>query len=78
MVESSSVDYNQFTHPGLRKMLHSIGFSQVHGLYELLEPDDLVGGGRPRRWALVIVRRLPVARLAVETFSNGTHFYCVK
>jgi len=78
VVESSSIDYNQFTHSGLRKMLHSIGFSQVYGLYELLEPDDLVRSGRPRRWALKLIRRLPVLRLAVETFANGTYFYCVK
>lgn len=78
VVDSSSIDYNQFTHPGLRRALHASGVSQVHGHYELLRPGDLVRGGRLQRLALEMIQRLPVLRAAVETFAAGAQFYCVK
>lgn len=78
VVDSASIDFHQFTHPGLRRMLRDAGFSRSLSIYELLDVDDLNDRSARRALALRACRAAPPLRHLVETFAGGTSFYCVK
>jgi 2-polyprenyl-3-methyl-5-hydroxy-6-metoxy-1,4-benzoquinol methylase len=72
------IDFNQFTHPGLRRGFERAGFSQVLDIIEMLDPDNLRD---PRPWKKIVIRGLrwfaPVKHLAL-TFAPYTTFLCIK
>jgi SAM-dependent methyltransferase len=78
VIDAASIDFHQFTHPGLRRMLREAGFSRSLSIYELLDVDDLNDRSARRALALRACKALPPLRHLVETFAGGTSFYCVK
>ena len=78
IVESAGMDFHQFTHPGLRRMLGEIGFNRVVSIYELIDVDDLNHRSTPRILAMRAYKALPALRHVIEAFADGTSFYCVK
>jgi hypothetical protein len=78
IVTSAGIDFHQFTHPGLRRVLRRAGFSEVLNIYQLLEPHDLNRPTRERLIAMRLYKALAPVRHTIETFAPGTAFYCVK
>jgi SAM-dependent methyltransferase len=78
IVDSAGIDFHQFTHPGLRRLLREVGFSRAESIYELLDPDDLNDRSAARVRALRAVKAAPPLRHLVEAFAAGTSFYCVR
>lgn len=78
VVTSAEMDFHQFTHPGLRRVLIEAGFSRVLDIYEFLDVEDLNNRTRPRALAMRAYKAFPPLRHAITTFASGTSFYCVK
>lgn len=78
IVESAGIDFHQFTHPGLRRMLRDVGFSRAISIYELLDAEDLNDRSPRRVLAMRAYKAAPPLRHLIETFADGTSFYCVK
>ncbi len=71
-MESARVDFHQFTHPGLRRPLHEIGFNRVVSIYELIDVDDLNDLLDPTRYRHARYKALPALRHVIEAFADGT------
>jgi 2-polyprenyl-3-methyl-5-hydroxy-6-metoxy-1,4-benzoquinol methylase len=72
------VDFNQFTHPQLRRCLEDVGFSRVMDVIELLDPENL---RVPSPWKKAVIRTLQIftpLKAIVLTFVPYTTFLCVK
>ena len=78
VVPSCGMDFNQFTHPGLRRTLRDVGFSKVVDLYDLLEVEDLNRPTPARKAVMRAYKRIRPLKVLLTTFSSGTYFYCVK
>jgi SAM-dependent methyltransferase len=78
IVDSSGMDFNQFTYWGLRRHLSSLGFSRVLDRVDFLDPDDSADRPLPRNLALRAAKALPPARLVARVFASGNSFICVK
>jgi 2-polyprenyl-3-methyl-5-hydroxy-6-metoxy-1,4-benzoquinol methylase len=78
IVNSAGIDFHQFTHPGLRRMLRDVGFARVTSIYELLDVEDLNDRSAARVMAMRALKAAPPLRHVIETFAAGTSFYCVK
>jgi SAM-dependent methyltransferase len=71
IVEAAGVDFNQFTHHGLARVLQRIGFREVHDLVDIWQRGEMspkkqrVLASAPGRWA-------------ARTFASGTCFICRK
>jgi SAM-dependent methyltransferase len=72
------IDFNQFTHPRLRRCLKHVGFSRVMDVIELLDPENLRMPSRGKRIAIRTLRLVPPLKAAVLTFVPYTIFLCVK
>jgi SAM-dependent methyltransferase len=78
VVASGGMDANQFTYPGLRRTLESVGFSRVVDVYDLLDVEDLNHPTRARATLMRAYKRFRPLKHLITTFSDGTYFYCVK
>lgn len=78
IVESSGIDFNQFTYWGLARHFRSLGFTRVLDRVDYLDPADRSARTRTRTLGLLAARRLPPIRLAARAFAPGNHFICVK
>lgn len=78
IVESSGIDFNQFTYWGLRRQFLRLGFSRVLDRLEYVDPHD--GAARPisRALALRTLKVLPPVRTVYRAFASGNAFICVK
>ena len=78
IMQSSGIDFNQFTYAGLRREFREIGFSRVVDQYDFIDVGDLA---QPTPWKRAIVRsyqRVGPLKELVRVFSTGTCFICVK
>ncbi len=78
IVQSAGIDFHQYTHPGLRRLLREIGFGEIRSIYELLDVEDLNDRSWHRALALRGYKAAPPLRHVIETFAAGTSFYCRK
>ncbi len=69
------IDFNQFTHPQLRRAFRQLGFSRVYDRIELVDPQRFAS------WKRRLLRLAQVSRLIKEpilTFCDATVFVCIK
>jgi SAM-dependent methyltransferase len=72
------IDFHQFTYPVLRRALAGAGFSRVHDVVDLLDPDRL---NHPSPWKSALLRAMRRSRLvrrAALTFWPATELVAVK
>ena len=72
------IDWNQFTHPQLRRTFKRLGFRAVYDRVEALDPDNLSHPTWQKQSALRLMKRVPGLRGLVLTFAPTTLFVCVK
>jgi SAM-dependent methyltransferase len=78
IVESSGIDFNQFTYWGLVQTFKSLGFSRVLDRVDYLDQGNILHPSRLRMTALRAAKYLPPVRLGVRLFASGNAFICVK
>lgn len=79
IIESSGMDFNQFTYAGLRKHSRSLVFGQVDDPVEYSTVHDI--GRRhnaQRAGVLRLAKLVPPAKWILTTFARVTSFICVK
>lgn len=72
------IDFNQFTHPQLRRMFKRLGFRGVYDRVDALDPDNLAHPTPRKRLLLKVLKNVPGARSVALTFAHTTLFVCVK
>ena len=72
------IDFNQFTHPQLRRCLRQVGFARVMDVIEMLDPDNLRVPSPWKRIVIRTLRQITPLKDAVLTFVPYTTFLCVK
>ena len=72
------IDFNQFTHPQLRRSFTQLGFRNVYDRVDALDPDNLAHPTWKKRLLLKVLKRVPGARSVAMTFVPTTLFVCVK
>lgn len=70
------IDFNQFTHPELRRQLNKCGFSRVFDRIEMA--DERFTSTLWRRWIVKVSRKVPLAKALALTFAEATRFLCIK
>lgn len=70
------IDFNQFTHPQLRREFERAGFRKIYDRVEIAHEDAISTGFRKNvvRWA----RKNPVMKHMALTFAEATRFICLK
>jgi 2-polyprenyl-3-methyl-5-hydroxy-6-metoxy-1,4-benzoquinol methylase len=70
------IDFNQFTHPQLRRAFRELGFSQILDRLEVADPRQIT---KPwKSWILRASRSNPMLKPLVLTFCDATIFVCIK
>jgi SAM-dependent methyltransferase len=72
------IDFNQFTHPQLRRTFRQLGFRGVYDRVDALDPGTLAHPTWQKRLLLDVLKRVPGARSVALTFVPTTLFVCVK
>jgi 2-polyprenyl-3-methyl-5-hydroxy-6-metoxy-1,4-benzoquinol methylase len=72
------IDFNQFTHPRLRRCLRAAGFSRVLDIVDILDPENLRVPSRWKRTVILGLRRFTPLKHLVLTFAPYTTFICIK
>jgi SAM-dependent methyltransferase len=72
------IDFNQFTHPQLRRAFTRLGFREVYDRVDALDPDNLAHPTTKKRLLLKVLKNIPGARSVAMTFAPTTLFVCVK
>jgi len=78
IVESSHIDFNQFTHRQLERLFRRVGFTTVVDRLTFLREEDI---SVPQPWktaALRLLRTVPPLGKVARTFTLGTTFICIK
>jgi 2-polyprenyl-3-methyl-5-hydroxy-6-metoxy-1,4-benzoquinol methylase len=70
------IDFNQFTHPQLRREFKRIGFSKIYDRVDLADPPSIQSPLRRRVASAAKASRM--VRFPVLMFSDVTRFVCVK
>jgi len=78
IVQSSGIDFNQFTYGQLTRLFRRVGFSTVLDWVAWLQEDDIIVKRFWKVWALRALRNVPAMRAAARTFASGNNFICVK
>jgi SAM-dependent methyltransferase len=78
IVNSSGIDFNQFTYFGIRRALRRAGFKRVYDKFDSLEPSDVVRRTRWRLLAASVLRVAPPARVVARVIDSGTYFVGVR
>jgi hypothetical protein len=78
IVESSGIDFNQFTYWGLRKQFRDLGFSRVLDRIEYLDARDGTARSASRNLTLRALKALPPVRVGYRVFARGNAFICLK
>lgn len=72
------IDFNQFTHPQLRRTFKRLGFREIYDRIDALDPDNLAHPTWKKRTALKLMKNVPGLRSLALTFVGTTLFVCVK
>jgi SAM-dependent methyltransferase len=72
------IDFNQFTHPQLRRYFKRLGFTRIYDRVDALDPDNLAHPTWKKQLALKLLKNVPGLRSVVLTFADTTLFICVK
>jgi 2-polyprenyl-3-methyl-5-hydroxy-6-metoxy-1,4-benzoquinol methylase len=72
------IDFNQFTHPQLRRVFRQLGFARIYDHVEVLDPDHLTHPTRTKRLAIRALQTIPGLKAIALTFVETTRFVCVK
>lgn len=78
VVESSHLDFNQFTYWGLRRLFRQIGFSLVADQVDFMEVTDLIEPKVYKRAVMEAYRLFPQLKIPVRLLAPGNCFLCVK
>jgi SAM-dependent methyltransferase len=78
VVESSGIDFNQFTYWGLKRHLDSLGFERVMDQFDFVESDMLAVPTPGKKLLLTASKRLPPVRAAGRLFAPGNCFAAIK
>jgi SAM-dependent methyltransferase len=78
IVESSGIDFNQFTYWGLRRQFRVLGFSRVLDRVEYLDTCDRTARSATRNLTLRALKVLPPVRTGYRVFARGNAFICLK
>lgn len=74
----ATIDFHQFTYPGLRHALREAGFARVYDSVDLHDPERL---NHPTWWKVALLRtmrRSPVIRHTLLTFWPTTELVAIK
>jgi|SoiMethySBSTD1v2_1073268.scaffolds.fasta_scaffold00140_42 SAM-dependent methyltransferase len=72
------IDFNQFTHPQLRRTFKRLGFRGIYDRIDALDPDNLAHPTWKKRLLLKTLKTVPGAHGLATTFAPTTLFVCVK
>jgi len=72
------IDFNQFTHPQLRRYFKRLGFREVYDRVDALDPNDLAHPTWKKQTLLKLLKTVPGLRSMALTFVPTTLFVCVK
>jgi SAM-dependent methyltransferase len=72
------IDFNQFTHPQLRRCFRELGFSGIYDRVDALDPENLANPTWQKRMILKMLKSVPGLRTVALTFAHTTLFVCVK
>lgn len=78
IVQSSGIDFNQFTYWGLVRHFKSLGFSRVLDRVDYLDTGNLVHRSIRRTVALRAAKSVPPLRFGTRALASGNAFICVK
>jgi SAM-dependent methyltransferase len=78
IVQSSGIDFNQFTYWGLREDFRRLGFSRVLDRVDYVDPRDRAARPMRRTVGLRAAKTLPPVKAAYRVFASGNVFICVK
>jgi len=78
IIETSGIDFNQFTYWGLKREFNRIGFRKMYDRTQFIAGDDDIVV--PRRWKAFVVRMAKIEpfRTVARAFASGNAFICVK
>jgi 2-polyprenyl-3-methyl-5-hydroxy-6-metoxy-1,4-benzoquinol methylase len=76
-IMESGIDFNQFTHPQLRRYFRKVGFSEVYDTIEILTSTGLQS---PARWKLALWKAaaFPPLKHVMLQFASVTQFTCIR
>ena len=69
------IDFNQFTHPVLRREFEKVGFTQIYDRVDLANVDRLSG---IKRFLAASGKKSGLMKTVALTVSDATRFICVK
>jgi SAM-dependent methyltransferase len=69
------IDFNQFTHPGLKSVFRELGFAKIYDRIELVDLDRF---SSLKQKALRFARSFSPLKGLILTFCDATVFVCVK
>lgn len=72
------IDFNQFTHPQLRRTFKRLGFTAAYDRVDALDPNDLTHPTWKKQVALRLLKNVPGLRSIALTFAPTTLFICLK
>lgn len=76
------IDFNQFTHPQLRRAFKKVGFSSVMDIfYVFSQRMDPAKMHNPQKWKVFLIKlvtRFGFLKNIILTFAPGTMFICIK
>lgn len=69
------IDFNQFTHPALRREFRRVGFSEIYDRVDLADVSKLSG---LKGWVAAAGKKSRLMKAAALAASDATRFICVK
>jgi 2-polyprenyl-3-methyl-5-hydroxy-6-metoxy-1,4-benzoquinol methylase len=72
------IDFNQFTHGGLRRYFRDVGFSKVMDVVDVKDVAQIRSGSAVKKHVLLAAKRSRAFKHLLLTFAPGTTFICVK